>query len=192
MDRRVKYTKMVIEEAFMDLLEKKDITKITVMELCTLADINRATFYRYYIDIFDLLEKMEQSFVEEFKNSYQNYDYNHNKLYDYILAFLQACLKNKKFVKVLFTKKQHINFLNDILEDTYIRCKEKWEHDIPNINIEREEYASAYIFNGAIGVVNFWIQNDFAEDIEKIATMIRDLCYYGTNYFIYEQGKNKL
>ena len=60
MDRRVKYTKNIIKESFVELLRKKDINKITVSELCEKADINRATFYRYYIDVYDLLEKIGQ------------------------------------------------------------------------------------------------------------------------------------
>ena len=53
MDRRVKYTKMIIRETFINLLEKKNINKITVSEICKEADINRATFYRYYLDVYD-------------------------------------------------------------------------------------------------------------------------------------------
>jgi AcrR family transcriptional regulator len=59
MDRRTKYTKKMIKDTLIDLLlEGKDITKVTVSEICEIADINRATFYRYYLDIFDLLDKM--------------------------------------------------------------------------------------------------------------------------------------
>lgn len=43
-DRRIKYTKMVLEESFIRLLEKKDISQISIKEICENADINRATF----------------------------------------------------------------------------------------------------------------------------------------------------
>ena len=48
MDRRVKYTKKIIKDTFLNLLKEKEISKITVSEICKLSDINRATFYRYY------------------------------------------------------------------------------------------------------------------------------------------------
>ena len=64
MDRRVKYTKKVIKDTFLSLLEKKNISNISVKELCEMADINRGTFYRYYIDIYDLLKKIEDEFIE--------------------------------------------------------------------------------------------------------------------------------
>ena len=190
MDRRVKYTKKVIQESFLDLLETKDITKVTVMELCKKADINRATFYRYYLDVFDLLEKMEEEFVLEYQNSYKDFNYNDNKLYDYVLSLLQTCQRKKRFVKILFQTKSGITFLHKLLEDAYIRCKEKWEHDIPNISEEIEEYATVYLFNGTLGIVNYWIQNEFDKQIEDIANMVISLSYFGVNKFIYENKKN--
>ena len=188
MDRRVKYTKKIIQDTFIELLEEKELTKITVMELCKKADINRATFYRYYLDTFDLLEKMEDEFVLEFQNTYKDFNYTNNKLYDYVLVLLQACKKNKRFVKVLFHSKSGIPFLNRLLEDAYVRCKDKWEHDLPDISEEKEEYATAYIFNGTLGIVNYWVQNDFNLDIEEIASMVRDLSYSGVNCFIYHKN----
>lgn len=58
-DRRVIYTKKVIKEALLNLLKENPLEKITVKETCAHADINRATFYRYYIDAYNLFETIE-------------------------------------------------------------------------------------------------------------------------------------
>lgn len=50
-------------------LVDKPINKITVKEICDLAELNRATFYTHYRDCFDLLESMERELVEEFRKS---------------------------------------------------------------------------------------------------------------------------
>lgn len=55
-DRRTKYTRSVIREALMGLLRIKPYSKITVTELCRLADINRGTFYIHYFDVDDVLD----------------------------------------------------------------------------------------------------------------------------------------
>ncbi|MFA7674359.1 MAG: TetR family transcriptional regulator, partial [Clostridia bacterium] len=47
-DRRVRYTKMVLKESFINLLSKKGISNITIKQICEDADINRATFYTHY------------------------------------------------------------------------------------------------------------------------------------------------
>ena len=70
MDRRTKYTKKTIKDTLINLLSEKDINKITVSEICKIADVNRATFYRYYLDVYDLLNHIEQDFEEELKNAY--------------------------------------------------------------------------------------------------------------------------
>ena len=47
-DRRQRKTKIAVQNAFMRLMLEKDIAKITVKDVATLADINRSTFYLHY------------------------------------------------------------------------------------------------------------------------------------------------
>ena len=47
-DARVRYTQKVLKDSLLQLLEKKPINKITVKEVCELAELNRATFYAHY------------------------------------------------------------------------------------------------------------------------------------------------
>ena len=58
-DARVRYTQKVLKDSLLQLLEKKPINKITVKEVCELAELNRATFYAHYTDCLDLLESIE-------------------------------------------------------------------------------------------------------------------------------------
>ena len=58
-DARVRYTRMRIQEALLACLAEKPVSKIKVKELCDMAEINRATFYKHYADPFDLLDKLE-------------------------------------------------------------------------------------------------------------------------------------
>lgn len=66
-DARVRYTKMRIREAFFQCLKEKPVSKITVREICDLAEINRATFYTHYADLFDLLEKLEGEAIDRLR-----------------------------------------------------------------------------------------------------------------------------
>ena len=68
-DARVRYTKRVLKEAFLTLLKEKPVTRITVREVCDLADVNRSTFYTHYHDCFDLQENIENELLEEFGSS---------------------------------------------------------------------------------------------------------------------------
>ena len=75
-DRRVKYTKMVLKESFINLLDKKDISQITIKEICELADINRATFYAHYTDQYDLMRNIENELFENVTSYLAGYTQN--------------------------------------------------------------------------------------------------------------------
>ena len=53
-DRRTRYTRQTIKETLLKLLEKRAYPKITVTEICRLAEINRGTFYLHDYDINDV------------------------------------------------------------------------------------------------------------------------------------------
>lgn len=185
MDRRIKYTKKIIKDTLIKLLEEKDLKKITVSEICNLADINRATFYRYYLDVYDLLQKIEEEFVSELKEVADND--NKYSISTFTKDLLTVFYSNKELVKILFNTNNNVYFLNDILEVAYKKCREKWTKDLPNLKEEDIEYASIFIFNGALGVVNFWVKNNFDKDIEEVAQIIEKLSYYGTTKYIYNK-----
>lgn len=63
LDARARYTRNTIENCFMEILKRKPLTKITVTEICQAAQINRATFYKHYLDVTDLLEQIEKELL---------------------------------------------------------------------------------------------------------------------------------
>ena len=62
-DLRVAVTKRMIQEALIRLLKNKPIDKIKVNELCEESGINRATFYRHYETLQDILREIEADVI---------------------------------------------------------------------------------------------------------------------------------
>ena len=181
MDRRVKYTKNIIKETFINLLEKKEINKITVSEICKKADINRSTFYRYYLDVYDLLNQIQNELIDKLKNIKSDNIYTVESFSEEIL---NVFLEEKKLIKILFDTNDNIYFLNSVLEVAYQKCKESWLVDNHNLSEDEIEYASIFIFNGALGIVNYWVKNNFDKDVDEIVNIINDLSNYGINKYI--------
>src|SRR5690625_7325782 len=65
LDRRKKYTRLVLKNSLITLLKTKLLSKITVKEICEQADINRSTFYAHYHDQFDLLQQIEEELIDD-------------------------------------------------------------------------------------------------------------------------------
>ena len=64
-DGRVRYTKMRIRSAFYELLHEKSYDKITVTAICEKAEINRATFYKHYMNVEDLVDKLQEETIND-------------------------------------------------------------------------------------------------------------------------------
>ncbi|AEB06503.1 regulatory protein TetR [Coriobacterium glomerans PW2] len=56
-------TRADLREAFWSLYESRPIEKITIREITDRAGYNRATFYLYFHDVYDLLEQIESDIL---------------------------------------------------------------------------------------------------------------------------------
>ena len=65
-NKRKKESQNKIEKVFIQLIQKKNISEISVSTLCEKAGLNRSTFYANYIDVYDLIEKVKEKMADEF------------------------------------------------------------------------------------------------------------------------------
>ena len=63
-------TATLMDEALLQLLEKKDFAFISVKEICQRAGVNRSTFYLHYQSINDLLEETIELLNERFVSAF--------------------------------------------------------------------------------------------------------------------------
>jgi len=59
-DRRARRTAEQIKQTMLSFLERRPIHEISVSEICKVCQINRATFYDHYRDVFDLVQDLEK------------------------------------------------------------------------------------------------------------------------------------
>ncbi len=84
-NQRHQDTIVAIEEAFVSLLNEKELKDISVSVLCEKAGINRSTFYDNYTDIFALAnsyaERIEKSVAEQPHTDGEFVKREHSKLF---------------------------------------------------------------------------------------------------------------
>ena len=73
-DRRVRKTKAALKEVLIEALQIKDLSRITVMELCKNADINRSTFYLHFDNVYSLWQSIESEICGNMENILNNFD----------------------------------------------------------------------------------------------------------------------
>lgn len=115
MDLRVKKTRNSIINAFLQLRAKKPLERITVKELADLAEINKATFYLHYKDIYDLSEKLEN---ELFERAFNNIEHPNSVLSEprvFIREFVETFIANQSLIDIIFGDERR-NILADKFE----------------------------------------------------------------------------
>lgn len=137
MDLRVKRTKTNIINAFLKLCAKKPPERITVKELADLAEINKATFYLHYKDIYDLLETLENDLFERVFNSisHPNSVLSEPKLF--IRELVEGFIANKTLIDIIFGKNRR-DVLADKIESevrTFIFEKYPQYKEQPELNV---------------------------------------------------------
>ncbi len=68
---RSESTKKHIETAYLTLMLEKKWDRISVIELCKAAGITRGTFYQYFDDIYDVIEKIEAALMEDLTSRFK-------------------------------------------------------------------------------------------------------------------------
>ena len=88
-NKRKKESQNKIEKVFIQLIQRKNISEISISTICEKAGLNRSTFYANYIDLYDLVEKVKEKMADEFaefqlsQNSKQDFN-GYLNLFKYI------------------------------------------------------------------------------------------------------------
>lgn len=119
MDLRIEKTRCAIRNAFLQLRSKKPLEKITVKELSELANINKATFYLHYHDIYDLSESLERDVVRECLHGIEQPENIFTDNQSFIKELMETFIANEQLIKILFEGNRSSSFMNIFEEELY-------------------------------------------------------------------------
>ena len=172
-DRRVKYTKMVLKESFIKLLEKKDISQITIKEICEHADINRATFYAHYNDQYDLMRKMEEELLENVSSYLTDYMRSMPKI-DFvgmIEKILEYIKENAELCKLLLGERGDLDFQKRITMFIYDKNISQLISNEAILKADAD-YIYAFTITGCVGMIQKWLEGDMKKTAGSLAEML--------------------
>ncbi len=182
-DRRVRYTKMVLKDSFITLLEKKDISKISIKEICEDADINRATFYAHYNDQYDFMNQIQNELLKNIEKHLSAFVQNDLPivLADMVEQIFGYVKENARICKLLLSERGDLNFQKRVFMLVYEKIINNIARD-GAISKADAEYIHAFTLTGCIGVIQKWLNDDMkksprfmAETIMKLTTVYQDL-----------------
>lgn len=192
-----------IRESFLNLLTEKPYESITVNDISQRAFINRATFYRYFMNKEELLSTLLDTFLKYFDNlQKENIDYSKyidmskqdeikGVLYPNTFEILEYFRENKLLVTAFMSPVNHFDFMK-ILHNPYYNHFIQTYPKIFYQKLDKEvlEYYSLFMTNGVSSICERWFKTNFSESVEKTTDRILNILSSNLQHLYIEITQN--
>ena len=146
-----------IEKSFINMLQNKEINRISVTDICKDTGLNRSTFYANYIDIYDLADKMREKLEKDFESHF-----GENTARDATTMFSHI-YENQIFYKTYF------KLGYDEKHQPYIYDTTRAEKDFKGKHIK---YHIEFFKNGLNSIIKMWLNDGCRETPEEMAEIL--------------------
>ncbi len=185
MDARVRYTRRVIKESFLELLKEKELSKITVKGICEKAEINRATFYKYYDNPYHLLEMLEEEQLDKLLEDIEKS--KAKTLQDIFRVILIDIKENFEIYSVIFSENGDDSFRKKMFAVCYKDNMDIIHNLFPGMPADQQEWLFYFLAEGSNGVLWKWMQDGMERPIDDpivfVEKIIEDINKTLPSYF---------
>lgn len=161
-------TKQSLAQALKQEMKHKQLSKITITELCDVCQINRKTFYYHFEDIYDLLKwTLEQEAIEVVKNF--DLVVNTEEALRFVMAYAN---ENKDIINSALDSMGHEEiqrfFYNDLFDVIY-GAIEEGEYDLKIVvDPQFKNFLAAFYTEASAGILIEWVKNRMKQDKETV------------------------
>lgn len=178
-DLRIRRTRKMLQQAMIDLTVEIGFQAITVRDLTERAMCNRSTFYRHYLDKFDLLNQFMEEALALTRKGDEEMERNPSahELPGGLMALLDHIQENAAFYCVMFGEKGDAAFTQRFRENVaerfrYLITKQDIKYDPAG---PPRELRINYVAYAGIGVIAWWLNNGMPCSPEQLARWIGSL-----------------
>ncbi|MDR0890441.1 MAG: TetR family transcriptional regulator C-terminal domain-containing protein [Oscillospiraceae bacterium] len=171
--RKTRYTQTALRDSLLELMREKPFSRITITELCQLADINRTTFYAHYCDLDDMLRQVENEtivWLEEIVVQLKD-KVGSNEMREVLEGVFTRIAQKKEYFGTLLSEKSDVGFQKRIIYAIY----EKSETALVLSGApaqKRRSLAAVFIVNGTMGILQQWLQSGCSYSPKELAQLI--------------------
>lgn len=123
-DRRTRYSRMVIKDAFLELKRSNKFNEISITQICKEADINRGTFYLHYRNTMEVLDELIEEVLETKLDSpdFADMDYDYSDPFTDNKCRVPICeiIRNSKKYKCIFLDEELTSYIASKIMDRHV------------------------------------------------------------------------
>lgn len=181
-------TAEIIDDAFLSLLEEKDLEFITVKEICARAEVSRSTYYLHYDAIPDLLEEsvalVFRRFLDRFDEGAQSRvigGIREGSIEELCLVrpeqltpYLEFVRDNDRLFLALVKNADGLR-----LYDSYVSLERQIIAPILDrfgIPLVERRHLMTFYMKGLLAIVEEWARSGCEEPVELIAGIMQKCC----------------
>ena len=152
---REHFTKQYVSEAVLELLKEKPLEEIKVSDVVKKAGISRASFYRNYLD----LKQVIQEYLENICSTKIVFTDVRELIFQNLSHYYE-----KKDILMLLYKRKLLDMFNHVMYDTVLE-------EIQELKVFNNKYQPYFFTGAAIGFIRGWIENSFEDSPEKMTDL---------------------
>lgn len=168
-NQRVSLTKRLLKEALIRLLERKEISHISITELCAEAGINRTTFYRHYDLPRSILDDIQKDLIREMREEIEHTGVGRD-MDDYIRVVCRYLHSRKDIVGLFVKSNVFIDYagLTDMLYSALLARRDS-STALSSISLEDLKMLASFLTGGGYSMVRQWFADDDLRTSEEMA-----------------------
>jgi AcrR family transcriptional regulator len=183
-------SRKLIKQAFLELMQEKDIDKISIKDIVTKADINRGTFYAHYSNTRAVIEQIENESIAAWRDSLD--EFRTDTLIENTLPFLQKIgqfiEEDVDFCRLLLNAPGSITFINKL--KALFMEKIVGAEQVPATSKKKQFLICANFFAyGYAGLIQEWLNRDLKISLNDLNLIISQTIKIGFQPFL--SGRNK-
>ncbi len=169
-------TRQNLVDAFCILLKKKPVQKITINAISEKAGYNRSTFYKYFCDVYAILEYVENIVIAQIKENFQKNISPSNFEETFLKAFTKIQSDKAFYFNVLFNSDNRQRFIQRLIQEISPIFMQTF--NLPPEN-PKSKYLTEIYFQTVLSALICWLDNKRDLNLEEISKIIGNVLTSG-------------
>jgi len=180
-DLRVRRTRKLLQQAFIECTVEKGFAALTVRDITEHAMVNRSTFYRHYLDKYDLLEQYIDEIYELSEEQEGILDLNPHEAPSGLINLLKHIQQKASFYRVMLGAQGDPLFVQRFRQQTEKRIFSCFNHIFPAQvfapNTPPLDLQFNFITYAGFGAIVWWLEQEQPCPPEQLANWLNQFIY---------------